>query len=236
MIAFLLLFQQEVGIDQRLNEPIPSSLSFFDESGRRVRLDDYLGRTPIVLTLVYLRCPMLCRQVLQGLRRSLRSLSLVQGRDYEVLAVSFDPEETLARAAQYRAEFGWTFLTGDEDAIRRLATAVGFRYRQDSATGEFAHAAAIMIVTPEGRLARYHMGIDYPARDLRLSMVEASEGKVGSAADRLLLLCYAYDPSTGRYSMAVLGVLRMAAVMTAVGLCALILVFLRRERRRRHAA
>lgn len=232
MKIMLLILSQEVGMDQRLNEPVPPALEFFDEAGRRVRMGDFFGERPIVLALVYLQCPMLCKQVLQGLRRSLRSISLTQGVDYHVIAASFNPEETPAMAAKQRAEYGWTFLTGKDESIRRLAETVGFRYRYDSESGQFAHAAGIIVLTPEGKVARYLFGIEYPARDLRLALVEASEGKIGTAADQFLLLCYAYDPKSGRYTVAILGWLRVAGIATVIVLAAFILRLARRERRR----
>jgi protein SCO1/2 len=201
-----------------------------DEQDAPVALRTLVDR-PVVLALVYYRCPMLCLQVLDGLARALRAVPLAAGRDFAVLVVSFDPRETAADAAKRRAQHpSWRFLTGD---AAPLCEAVGFRARYDERTGQYAHASGVVVVTPDGRASRYFFGIDYAARDLRLALVESGEGRIGSAADRLMLLCYQYDPATGRYGFAILAVLRAAGVVTAGTLAAFILLALRRERRRR---
>jgi protein SCO1/2 len=228
-----------IGIEQRLDRPIPLDLAFTDERGASVRLGDYFGERPVILVPAYYTCPMLCSQVLRGVAASLAAVGLEIGRDFEVVTVSFDPRDTSASAAaskrgvleRYRrpgAERGWHFLTGAEEASRALFDAAGFAYRWDPRTGQYAHASGIMLLTPDGRLARYFFGIEYAPRDLRLGLVEASEGRIGSPADRLFLFCFAYDPATGRYGATVMTVLRLAAILTVVGLALLIFVLGRR--------
>jgi protein SCO1/2 len=230
---------RDVGIEQRLGQSVPADLPLEDERGNAAKLGDYLGRRPLVLSLAYYRCPMLCRQSLGGLATSLRGLDLELGDDYEVLTVSFDPRDTAedARATQHTqaertglagAEAGWHFFTAEQAAIERLTEAVGFGYRYDEQRGEYAHASAIMVLTPDGRLSRYFLGIEYPARDLRLALVEASQGAIGTLADRLLLYCYRYDPAQGRYSLAVLQLVRVAALATLAALLLLIVLLRRR--------
>ena len=217
-----------VGIDQRLDAPVTLDLLFRDETGLQVRLGDFFGRRPVILAFVYYRCPSLCGQVLDGLYGALKTLPLEEGRDYEVVAVSLDPKETPgARRGKGR------FLTGDEPAIRRLAEEAGFRYRYDEKTGLYAHAAGIMVLTPSGRLSRYFYGIQFSARDLRLGLVEASDGGIGSLADTLTLLCLRYDAASGRYSLAVLAVVRVGGGLGAASLAAAVFFLVRRERRRK---
>jgi protein SCO1/2 len=212
-----------VGLDQRLNEQVPLNLVFREESGREMPLSSYFGNKPVILALVYYQCPMLCTQILNGLVISLRGMSLESGRDFEVVSVSIDPTETPELATRKRAEYlrryaksstGWHFLTGAEPQIKELAQAVGFRYAYDARTKQYAHASAIMVVTPSGRLSKYFYGIEYAPRDLRLGLVEASENKIGSPVDQLLLYCYHYDPNTGKYSAIVLNMVRLAGALT----------------------
>jgi protein SCO1/2 len=214
---------RNVGLDQKLNQQVPLSLVFHDEAGRETQLASYFGSRPIVLALVYYQCPMLCTQVLNGMVMSLRTLSLISGQDFEVIAVSIDPTETPELAARKKAEYvkryargstGWHFLTGAEPQIKQLASAVGFRYAYDPKTKQYAHASAIMVVTPSGRLSRYFYGIEYAPRDLRLGLVEASENKIGTPVDTVLLYCYHYDANTGKYSAIVMNIVRLAAVLT----------------------
>jgi protein SCO1/2 len=230
-----------VGIDQRLDAEVPLDLEFRDESGKAVRLRDLLRGRPVILALAYYECPMLCTLVLNALTGALRALPFDVGAEFDVLTVSFDPEETPALAAakkktyleDYRrpgAAGGWHFLTGDQGAILALTGAVGFRYTVDPKSGEFAHAAGIMVLTPAGRIARYFYGVEFAPRDLRLALVEAAEGKIGSPVDQLLLYCYRYDPSTGRYSAAVMNIVRLAGAATVLGLGSFLLVMWRRER------
>jgi protein SCO1/2 len=233
-----------VGIDQRLNELLPLDAAFIDEQGAAVKLGDYFGEKPVVLALVYYECPMLCTLELNGLLRALRALSLDVGKDVDVVAVSFDPGETPQVAAgkklEYTSQYGregadpsWHFLTGSEEAIERLTEAVGFRYRYDPATDLFSHASAIYVATPEGRLSKYFYGVEYSARDLRLGLVEASAGKIGTAVDEILLFCFHYDPETGKYGVVIMNVLRLAGIATVVLLGGFIAVMLRRDRRQR---
>lgn len=238
---------REVGIDQKLDRMIPLDLEFTDESGRTVRIGDYFGKRPVVLALVYYECPMLCTQVLNGLVGSLEALAFNPGEEFEVVVLSFDPGETPALAANKRETYlrrysrpgtdaGWHFLTGREAAVRALADAVGFRYAYDEAIDQYAHPAAITVLTGEGRVSSYLYGIEFAPRDLRLALVEATEGRIGTAVDQVLLFCYHYDPETGKYGLVVMNLVRTGGVLTVVGLGAFILLTLRRERReRRHA-
>jgi protein SCO1/2 len=234
---------KQVNIEQKLGSQIPLDLKFRDESGREVRLGEYFAKgKPVALTLVYYECPMLCNQVLNGAVGAFQALSFTAGKEFEVVTVSFDPREGPELAAEKKetylrrykregAEEGWHFLTGDEASIKALADAVGFRYAWDEESQQFAHASAVMVATPGGKLSHYFYGIDYAPRDLRLAFVEASEGKVGSPVDSILLFCYHYDPAVGRFAP-VMAVLRVAGVLTVLGLVALIL-YLRRVTRRR---
>jgi protein SCO1/2 len=232
---------REVGIDQKLGDRVPFDLVFVDESGRDVRLGDLFRDRPVVLALVYYECPMLCTQVLSGLDGSLTALSFSAGNEFDLLVVSFDPGETPAIAADRRKNFinryrrvgsegGIRFLTGRQESIAKLADAVGFRYAYDEAIDQFAHPAAITLLTGDGRVSRYLYGIEFAPKDLRLGLVEASEGRVGTAVDTLLLYCYHYDPESGKYGMAIMNLIRLAGVLTVVGLGAFIVLSLRRER------
>lgn len=233
---------REVGIDQNLSAPLPLDLSFQDETGQAVPLRKYFGKKPVILAFVYYECPMLCTQVLNGLLESMRTLSFDVGKEFDVITVSFDPNETPKLAAEKKtsylkqyeragAEQGWHFLTGDSAAIRQLTDAVGFRYKYDAATDQFAHASGIMVITPEGKIARYFFGIEYPARDLRLALVEASENKIGSPVDALLLYCFHYDPTTGKYGLVIMNVLRVAGAATVIALGTFMIVMFWRDRR-----
>lgn len=233
---------REVGIDQRLNQQVPLNLPFRDEEGRAVRLGDYFGRRPVILALVYYECPMLCTQVLNGLVGALGVLSFDAGREFDVVAVSFDPEEGahLARAKKQTylerygrpgAERGWHFLTGGQPAITELTRAVGFRYVYDERLDQFAHGAAVTVLTPSGVIARYFYGIEYAPRDLRLGLVEASANRIGSAADQVLLLCYHYDPASGRYGFVALTLVRIGGVVTVAAFGVFLILERRRVRR-----
>jgi protein SCO1/2 len=235
---------REVGIDQRLGDRVPLDARFRDEDGAEVPLGRYFGPHPVVLALVYYECPMLCTQVLNGLVAAVKTLSFTAGREFEVVVVSFDPRETpaLARAKKdtYVRRYGrpgtagaWHFLTGGEPAIASLTRATGFRYAYDDAAAQFAHAAAIAVLTPDGRIARYLFGIEYAPRDLRLAIVEASGGRIGSAIDQVLLFCYHYDPTTGAYGLAALNLVRAGGAATAIVITGYVFVSLRRERRAR---
>jgi protein SCO1 len=233
---------EDVGIDQNLDIQLPLDLVFRDETGREVKLGNYFGDKPIILSLVYYRCPMLCSEVLNGLLRSSQGVPYQMGSDYEVVTVSFDPNETPTQAAKkkdtyvraYRREGareGWHFLTGSAESIAAVTKAVGFRYRYDGATNEYAHASGIVLATPEGRISRYFYGIDYSPHDLRLGLLESGEGTIGSRIDQILLLCYHYDPKTGRYGMAISRVLQLLCGLTVAGLGGFLLMMLRQERR-----
>lgn len=238
-----------IGIDQRLDQQVPLDLTFRDEAGAPVTLGSLFHGKPVILNLVYYQCPMLCTLVLNGLVSAMRALPFDAGQAFEVITVSFDPTDTPAVAAQkkatYLAEYrrpgaaaGWHFLTGDAAAIEQLARAVGFRYRYDPERKQFAHAAGIEILTPKGVIARYFFGVEFAPRDLKFGLMEAAENHIGSPIDQLLLFCYHYDPSTGRYSTAVLTVVRLGGVLTLLALGAFIVWAIRREPRsaRRAAA
>jgi protein SCO1/2 len=240
--------QKKVGINQRLNAPVPLDLPFTDESGRQVRLGDYFGQRPVVLALVYYECPMLCTEVLNGLTSAIGVLNLQVGREFDVVAVSFNPNEGPGLASQKKANYvkrygrpesaaGWHFLTGKEESIRRLTDAVGFRYVALPANGQYAHGAAIEVLTPHGIISRYFYGIEYSPRDLRFGIMEASLERIGSPIDQVLLLCYHYDPTTGKYGAAVLRLVRAGGIALITAFLTFLFVSLRRERadRRREA-
>jgi protein SCO1 len=232
---------REIGFDQNLDQPVPLDTTFLDESGRTVRLGTYFGKRPVVLLFAYYDCPMLCTQVINGLASALAVLSLEPGKDFEIVTVSFDPRDTPATADAKKAVYlerykhagaaeAWHFLTGQPASIARLTKAAGFRYVWDKQTQQFAHPTGVIVLTPDGRLARYLFGIEYGPRDLRYAIVDASEGKVGNAVDALLLYCYHYDPTTGRYGVAIMRVLRLAGLATVFALGTFIFVMVRRER------
>lgn len=234
---------QQVGVDQHLNEQIPLDAVFRDEHSKPVRLRDCFHDKPVLLTLVYYRCPMLCTQVLNGVLESSQAISLTIGKDYDIVSISIDPHETPAMAAAkkkryvqsyYRpgAQEGWHFLTGDRSSIERLAKAVGFRYVYDSQTNQYAHASGIFVLTPAGRISRYFYGIDYPPNDLRLGLVEASENRIGTVADQFLLLCYHYDPATGKYGFVIENAIRAAGLAMMLVLGSFLWLMVRKERQR----
>src|SRR5262249_28069661 len=231
---------RQVAFDQRIGETVPSDVVFRDEDGRTVRLGDYLGPKPVILVPAYYECPMLCTLVLNGVVSALRALPFDAGREFTVVVFSFNPRESSELAAakkatlleQYRrpeAAAGWHLLVGDEDAIRRLTDAIGFRYAWDPAQQQYAHASGLVVLTPEGRIARYFFGVEFAPRDLRLALVEAADHRIGSVVDQLLLFCFHYDPATGRYSRVALGAVRWAGVATVLLLAGAIVLFLRRE-------
>jgi protein SCO1 len=232
---------RNVGIDQKLNDSIPLGLAFRDEAGNPVELRQFFGHGPVILTLVYYNCPMLCTQVLNSLNRSLKEIPMDVGKQFRVVTISIDPAESHVLASAKHEVYtgiygrpggaeGWHFLTGDEPNIKQLASAVGFRYAYDPGSKQFAHASAIFVLTPEGRLSRYFYGIEYPPRDLRLGLVEASAGKIGSPVDQLLLFCYHYDPHTGKYGWLITRLVRAAGVFTMLAIGFLILILRRGER------
>src|ERR1041384_120404 len=235
---------ENVGIDQRLGEQLPLDVTFRDENGNSVRLGDYFGKKPVVLSLVYYSCPMLCNQVLNGMTSALDGISFDIGKEVEVATVRFDPRETpepprkkkqtyIRWCKRQGAAEGWPFRTGNKESIAKLTEAAGFHYKFDKATNQFVHASGIMLATPEGKLARYFYGIEYAPKDLRLGLIEASEKRIGNPVDRLLLYCYHYDPSSGKYSAAVMNILRLAGVATFAGLIAMLWLLRRRRFPRR---
>ncbi len=238
---------REVGIDQKLDAKIPLDVVFTDETGKDVTVGTYFGSRPVILALVYYECPMLCTQVLNGLVGSLEALKFTAAQEFDVLVVSFDPGETPAIAADRKKTFlrrygrpgvegSVHFLTGREASIKTLADAVGFRYAYDRETDQYAHPAAITVLTPDARVSRYLYGIDFAPRDLRLALVEAAGNRIGTVLDQALLFCYHYDPETGTYGFVIMNVVRLAAGATVLALGATIFFSLRRERRLRRRA
>jgi len=234
---------QDIGFDQNIDQHVPLDTTFRDERGATVRLGDYFGKRPVVLVFAYYNCPMLCTMVINGLSSALNVLSLTPGRDFEIVTVSFNPADTPADAAAKKAMYlerythegaadHWHFLTGDPPSIARLTKAAGFRYAWDVDTKQFSHPSGVIVLTPDGRLARYLFGIEYGPRDLRYAIVEASDGRVGNATDTLLLYCYHYDPMTGRYGLVVMRALRLAGGATVLALSAFTVVMVRKERSR----
>jgi protein SCO1/2 len=236
---------KDVGIDQNLNQQIPLDLTFRDSTGKSVQLKQYFGDKPVVLSLVYFNCPMLCTMVEDGMVQALKKVSFDIGDQYNVLTVSFDPHDTPQIAAakkalyvglygRHGADKGWHFLTGDQDSIRQLTKAVGFHYAFDPATGQFAHATAIMVLTPDGKLSRYFYGIQYPPGGVRLGLVEASQRQIGTPVDAVLLFCCAYNPATGKYGLIVSRILMIAGVLTILTIATLIFM-LSRAGKQKHA-
>jgi protein SCO1 len=234
---------QGLAFEQRLDAALPGDVPLVDDAGRSVTLCGLLGGRPCVMAFVYYRCPRLCPMLEEGLVRGLRGVALVPGRDFEVVLVSIDPAEgpevasdskrrCLARYGRAGTEAGWHFLTGTGDAVRRLADAAGFGYRFDAATGQYAHAAGVLVLTPDAKVARCLFGIDFPSTDLRLALVEASQRRIGTPIDAVLLYCLCWDPATGRYGPAVMNLLRLGGAATVIGLGVLLLRMSRRTRRR----
>ena len=231
-----------IGFDQNIGQRVPLDTMFRDESGKAVRLGDYFGKRPVVLVFAYYDCPMLCTLVINGLSSALGVMSLNPGQDFEIVTVSFNPNDTPASAAAKKAAYlerykrigaaeGWHFLSGDEASITALTRAAGFRYAWDADTKQFAHPSGIIVLTPDGTLSSYLFGVEYGARDLRLGIVEASKGQVGTTVDALLLYCYHYDPMTGRYGLVIMRTIRMAGAATVLAIGAFIIVMVRRERK-----
>jgi protein SCO1/2 len=229
---------KNVGIEQNLNEQIPPGLAFRDETGKAVTLGDFFGKKPMILNLVYYQCPMLCGEVLTGLESALRVLKFDVGKEFDVLTVSFDPKETPEMASAKKAEYlkrygrpgaadGWHFLTGPASSIDALTKAAGFQYQYDPKSGQFAHATAIMVLTPEGKIAQYYYGVEYAPKDLRLGLIQASENKIGTVVDQVLLYCYHYDPDTGKYGAIISRVLQLAAGATVLILGTFLIVMFR---------
>ena len=231
---------EHVTFEQRLDTRLPLDVRFRDENGRDVALGDYFGPRPVVLAFVYYTCPMLCTQILNGVSSAVKVMPFTVGEDFDVVYVSFDARETpqdaarkkQAQLADYRQDAtaaGWHYLTGDDDAIRRVTSAAGFSYRWDEATGQFAHVSGVLVVTPDGRLSRYFYGVEYSPKELRMALVESGDGKVGSVVDQLLLYCYHYDPATGRYGVIAMNLVRLGGAVTVALLGGFIWLMRRRE-------
>ncbi len=237
---------QNVGIDQKLGDQLPLETVFKDENGNPVKLGEYFTKgRPVILALVYYECPMLCNQVLNGLNGSLKGMNFDAGKEYDVVAISFDARENekpdlaknkkasyVERYGRPGAEKGWHFLTGTQDSIDLVTKAAGFNYHWDERSNQFAHVGGIMVITPEGKLSHYLYGIDYAPKDLKFALMESAGNKVGSPSDRLLLYCFHYDPATGKYGLAILSIMRLGAIATVFGLGAMVLVFWRRNKRK----
>jgi protein SCO1 len=237
---------KEVGIEQKLGQQLPLETAFKDENGQPVKLGSYFEKgRPVILALVYYECPMLCNEVLNGLTGSLKGISFDAGKEFEVVAISFDARENdkpdlaknkkaayMERYGRPATEKGWHFLTGDQAAIDAVTKAAGFNYHWDEKSKQFAHAGGIMLTTPDGKLSKYFYGIDYSPKDLKFGLMESAENKVGSAADKLLLYCYHYDPSTGKYGFAILRAIRIGGVLTLLAMGAMAFVFWRRSKSR----
>jgi protein SCO1/2 len=238
---------RKVKFDQNLDAQLPLDVPLRDERGKTVKLGDFFGGRPVIVNLVYYQCPMLCNEVLNSLLRSMNALTFDVGDQFEVVTVSIDPSETPELAARKKAAYlarygrkgagrGWHFLTGDEASIRRLAGAVGFNYTYDPESRQFAHPAGIAVATPRGKVARYFFGVSYPPRDLRLGLVEAAAGTIGSPMDQVLLMCFHYDPRTGKYNVAIMNAIRLLGCLTLASLGTFVFVMLRRDRRKARLA
>jgi protein SCO1/2 len=237
-----------LGIEQHLDSQIPPDLAFVDDTGHPVKLGDYFGKKPLILNLVYYNCPMLCGEELAGLSSAMRVVKFEVGKEFDVITVSFNPKETPELAAAKKKEYlqrygrpnataGWHFLTGPAESINALTKTVGFQYQYDESKNQYAHATAIMVLTPQGRISRYFYGVEFPPKDLRMGLVEASQGKIGNAVDQVLLYCYHYDPAAGKYGAVVSNMLKIGGALTVLILVAMILIFLRLEKsvsRRNH--
>jgi len=240
-------YLQNVGIEQHLNAQVPPDLTFVDDAGRTVKLGDYFGKKPLILNLVYYNCTMLCGEALSGLTGAMKMVKFNVGDEFEVVTVSFNPQETPEIAAAKKQDYlkrygrpgaasGWHFLTGPAESINALTQAVGFQYQYDPKSNQYAHATAIMVLTPQGRISRYFYGVDYPPKDLRMGLVEASQGKIGNAVDAVLLYCYHYDPATGKYGAIISNILKLGAGLTILLLGGLLFVLFRMDKAaaRRH--
>jgi protein SCO1 len=234
-------YLENVGIEQRLDAQVPPDLAFTDDAGRPVKLGDYFGKKPLILNLVYYKCPMLCGEALAGLSGAMKMIKFDVGNEFDVVTISFNPKETTADADAKKAEYvrrygrpgaakGWHFLTGSPESINALTKAVGFQYQYDAARNQYAHATAIMVLTPQGHISRYFYGVDFPPKDLRMGLVEASQEKIGNAVDQVLLYCYHYDPATGKYGAVVSNMLKLGGGLTIVLLGGLLLILFRLER------
>lgn len=236
--------KKRVGIEQRLDEQIPLDLVFTDEDGRKLPLRRFFNGKPVIFVPVYFDCPMLCGMILDGVTNSLTNLRFSAGHEFEVVTFSFDPKDTPAKALAKKntyvkrygrpgASDGWHFLTGDQESITKLTDALGFRYEYDPKTRQYAHGAAIMVATPDGKVSRYFYGIGYDAKDLRLGLVDASQNRIGSLSDQIMLLCYSYDAGAGKYAVMAMGVVRISGAITLLLVAGMIAFLLLRERNRR---
>ncbi len=238
-----------IGIEQKLGEQLPLDVEVKDENGNLVKLGTYFGHgRPVMLTFVYYECPMLCNQVLNGLTGSLKGMSYDVGKEFDVVALSFDARENdepdlaknkkanyVERYGRPGSENGWHFLTATQESIDKITSAAGFNYKWDEKSNQFAHAAGIMIATPEGKMSRYFFGIDYSPKDIKFGIMESTENKVGNPVESLLLYCYHYDPATGKYGLVILNVIRLGGIATLLGLGAMVLVFWRRNKKKERA-
>lgn len=234
-------YLENVGIEQRLDAQVPADLAFVDDAGRTVKLGDYFGKKPLILNLVYFNCTMLCGEALAGLTGSMKMIKFNVGDEFDVITVSFNPRETTQEAAAKKVDYlkrygrpgaasGWHFLTGSAESINALTKAVGFQYQYDAARNQYAHATAIMVLTPQGHISRYFYGVDFPPKDLRMGLVEASQEKIGNAVDQVLLYCYHYDPATGKYGAVVSNMLKLGGAATILFLAVLLFVLFRLDR------
>jgi protein SCO1/2 len=232
---------ERVGIDQKLDSQLPLNLQFKDESGKTVKLGDFFGKRPVILAPVYYECPMLCTEILNGLVRSLKAVTFTPGQEFEVVVFSFDARDTSALAAAKKAAYlkrydrpgtdaGWHYLTGSPESIKELTAALGYRYVWDPHTSQFAHASGVMIITPQGRVSKYFYGIEYASKDVRLGLIEASQNKIGTKVDQLLLFCFHWDPSTGKYTTTVMNIMRLGFVATILFLGGFVIIMLRRDK------
>jgi protein SCO1/2 len=234
-------YLKNVGIEQHLDARVPPELTFVDDAGRSVKLGDYFGTRPLILNLVYYNCTMLCGEELAGLTGALKAVKFDIGQEFDIVTVSFNPQETPAMAAAKKRDFvarygrpgaaaGWHFLTGPPESINALAKAVGFQYQYDPKTNQYAHATAIMVLTPQGHISRYFYGVEFPPKDLRLGLVEASQEKIGNAVDQVLLYCYHYDPATGKYGAVISNMLRLGGALTILILGTMLFILIRLDR------
>lgn len=233
---------KEVGVDQKLGDQVPLDVPFYDENGREVTLRDYMGEKPVILSLVYYGCPMLCGQILNGLTGSLRMLSMDPGKDFKVVTISFDPREKPELASEKKTNYlkqykhpdaaaNWHWLTGPAESSKAVADAVGFRYTWDEKFEQYAHGSAIMVLTPEGKVSRYFYGIMYSPKDMRLGLTEASSGRVGGLAEQIMLFCYHYDATQGKYTMLTFRLIQVGGLITLLALGSFLFIMFRRDYR-----
>ena len=234
-------YLENVGIEQHLDAQVPPDLAFVDDTGRPLKLGGYFGKKPLILNLVYYNCTMLCGEALAGLTAAMKAVKFDVGKEFEIVTVSFNPKETSDLAAAKKKDYvarygragaaqGWHFLTGPPESINALTKAVGFQYQYDPKIQQYAHATAIIVLTPQGHISRYFYGVEFPPKDLRMGLVEASQGKIGNAVDQVLLYCYHYNPATGKYGAVVVNMLRLGAAFTIVVLGGMLLILFHLEK------